>query len=107
METLFGEQSTWDGRDKENDGSFEILLAKAGLRCVVGAEETVIEALSRIGVYITTACGQGVCGICRTAVLHGEPDHRDYYLTLEEQAANDSLMPCCSRSRTAQLVLDL
>jgi vanillate monooxygenase ferredoxin subunit len=40
-------------------------------------------------------------------VLAGEPDHRDVYLTDEERAANDQLLPCCSRSRTPMLVLDL
>jgi len=42
-----------------------------------------------------------------TRVLEGEPDHRDSYLTEAEQAAGDQFMPCCSRSRTDLLVLDL
>jgi len=29
------------------------------------------------------------------------------YLTEEEQAANDQFTPCCSRSKTPVLVLDL
>jgi vanillate O-demethylase ferredoxin subunit len=29
------------------------------------------------------------------------------YLTPQEQAANDQFLPCCSRSRSACLVLDL
>jgi vanillate monooxygenase ferredoxin subunit len=45
--------------------------------------------------------------VCLTRVLAGEPDHRDVYLTDEERAANDQLLPCCSRSRTPMLVLDL
>jgi vanillate O-demethylase ferredoxin subunit len=40
-------------------------------------------------------------------VLEGVPDHKDSYLTPEEQAANDQFLPCCSRSKTPQLVLDL
>jgi len=32
---------------------------------------------------------------------------RGKYLTPEEQAANDQFLPCCSRAKTAQLVLDL
>jgi vanillate monooxygenase ferredoxin subunit len=35
------------------------------------------------------------------------PDHRDLYLTDEEHGRNDCFMPCCSRSRTPRLVLDL
>jgi vanillate O-demethylase ferredoxin subunit len=29
------------------------------------------------------------------------------YLTPEEQAANDQFTPCCSRAKTARLVLEL
>jgi len=35
------------------------------------------------------------------------PDHKDLYLTPEEQAANDQFTPCCSRAKTTMLVLDL
>jgi vanillate O-demethylase ferredoxin subunit len=40
-------------------------------------------------------------------VIEGVPDHRDMYLTPEEQAAGDQFLPCCSRSKTPLLVLDL
>jgi len=58
-------------------------------------------------VVVSTSCEQGVCGTCLTRVLEGRPDHRDLYLTPEEQAAGDQFLPCCSRSKTPQLVLDL
>jgi vanillate O-demethylase ferredoxin subunit len=48
-----------------------------------------------------------VCGTCLTRVIEGVPDHRDMYLTPEEQAANDQFLPCCSRSKSARLVLDI
>jgi vanillate O-demethylase ferredoxin subunit len=53
------------------------------------------------------SCEQGVCGTCLTRVKAGMPDHRDQYLLPEEQAANDQFLPCCSRSKSARLVLDL
>jgi vanillate O-demethylase ferredoxin subunit len=58
-------------------------------------------------VEIQTACEQGVCGTCLTRVIAGVPDHKDQYLTPEEQAANDQFLPCCSRAKTACLVLDI
>jgi len=39
-------------------------------------------------------------------VLEGVPDHREMYLTEEEQAANDQFTPCCSRAKTKLLLLD-
>jgi vanillate O-demethylase ferredoxin subunit len=40
-------------------------------------------------------------------VIEGTPDHRDQYLSKDEQAANNVIMVCCSGSRSARLVLDL
>ena len=89
------------------DGSFEVKLASSGKVVNVSKDKTVVEALKAAGIEVQTSCEQGVCGTCLTRVLEGEPDHRDMYLTTEEQAANDQFMPCCSRSITSMLVLDL
>jgi vanillate O-demethylase ferredoxin subunit len=90
-----------------HDASFEIQLASSGRVITVAKDQTVTQALSAAGVEVQTACEQGVCGTCLTRVLGGVPDHKDSYLTPEEQAANDQFTPCCSRAKTARLVLDL
>jgi vanillate monooxygenase ferredoxin subunit len=89
------------------DGGFEVKLASSGRIIPVAADQTVTHALEAAGVMVQTSCEQGVCGTCLTRVLEGQPDHRDMYLTPEEQAANDQFLPCCSRSKTPLLVLDL
>lgn len=94
-------------QDHTADGAFEVRLASSGQTWTVAAGRTVVEALREHGVEIMTSCEQGVCGTCLTRVLDGTPDHRDLYLTEEERAANDQFTPCCSRSRTPLLVLDL
>ena len=91
----------------DDDASFEVKLASSGRVVVVPKDKTVVQALAAIGVEIATSCEQGVCGTCLTRVLEGEPDHKDTYLTPEEQMANDQFTPCCSRSNSPQLVLDL
>lgn len=88
-------------------GAFEVCIASTGQRHVVAAGESVVEALSREGITIPVSCGMGVCGTCLTRVLDGVPDHRDMFLTLEEQARNDQFAPCCSRAHGASLTLDL
>jgi vanillate monooxygenase ferredoxin subunit len=40
-------------------------------------------------------------------VLEGTPEHRDLYLTPDQQAAGDQFTPCCSRAKSARLLLDL
>ncbi|MBB3176002.1 PDR/VanB family oxidoreductase [Variovorax sp. Sphag1AA] len=91
----------------DDDAAFEVKLASSGRVVKVEKDQTVVQALAAIGVEVQTSCEQGVCGTCLTRVLEGEPDHKDMYLTPEEQAANDQFTPCCSRSRSPLLVLDL
>jgi vanillate O-demethylase ferredoxin subunit len=91
----------------DSDASFEIKLASSGRLIMVPKDKTVTQALSEAGVEVQTSCEQGVCGTCLTRVIEGVPDHKDMYLTPEEQAANDQFTPCCSRSKTPVLVLDL
>ena len=87
--------------------AFEVKLASSGKTVAVPAEQTVAEALAAAGIEVPVSCGQGICGTCLVRVLEGEPDHRDLYLSPEEQARNDQFTPCCSRARSRTLVLDL
>lgn len=91
----------------EDDERFEIKIASSGQVVTVEKDQTVVQALSSAGIDILISCEQGICGTCVTGVLEGVPDHRDSYLTPEEQAANNQFTPCCSRSKTKQLVIDL
>ncbi|MGN6232471.1 MAG: PDR/VanB family oxidoreductase [Trinickia sp.] len=88
-------------------GAFQVKLSSTGRVIDVAPDVTVIAALAQAGVEVPTSCEQGVCGTCLTRVLSGEPDHRDVYLLDEEKSANDRFLPCCSRSKSPMLVLDL
>ena len=96
-----------DVAPQAGDESFEVLLASSGRIVVVPKDQSVVHALAAAGVEVQTSCEQGVCGTCITRVLAGTPDHRDLYFTPEEQAANDQFTPCCSRSKSPRLVLDI
>jgi vanillate O-demethylase ferredoxin subunit len=90
-----------------DDATFNVKLASSGKIVLVAKDKTVIQALAAAGIEVPTSCEQGVCGTCLTRVLEGEPDHKDAYLTPEEQEKNDQFLPCCSRSKSPLLVLDL
>ncbi|WP_342706389.1 PDR/VanB family oxidoreductase [Burkholderia arboris] len=96
-----------DARQTDRDGRFEVEIASSGRVIVVEKNESVVRALAKAGIAIETSCEQGVCGTCATRVLAGEPEHFDLCLTPDERAANDQFLPCCSRSKSARLVLDL
>lgn len=95
------------GAPRDSDEAFEVELASSGRVVVVPRGRSIVQALAEAGVEVMTSCEQGVCGTCLTRVAAGVPDHRDAYLTPEEQAANDQMLLCCSRAKSARLVLDL
>lgn len=86
---------------------FEALLQKSGIRVQVGENESLLEAMERMGVAANCLCRGGACGVCVAPVLAGEVEHRDHVLSASERASHKLLMPCVSRARTPQLVLDL
>ncbi len=88
-------------------GPFEVKLAKSGRSVTVPAGVPITKALAKAGIRIEVSCEQGVCGTCMCGVIEGVPDHRDNYFTDEEKAGNEQILPCCSRSKTRTLVLDL
>jgi vanillate monooxygenase ferredoxin subunit len=94
-------------QDTAGDRAFQVKLASSGAVYDVPADRTVVQALQQQGVEILVSCEQGVCGTCITRVLEGECDHRDLYFTDEEKAKHDQFTPCCSRAKSAVLVLDL
>jgi vanillate O-demethylase ferredoxin subunit len=89
------------------DTAFEVEIASTGQVIEIPAGQSVLHTLMFEGIDIPYACEEGVCGTCLTGVKSGVPEHRDLYLTPEEQASNKQFLPCCSRSVTPRLVLDL
>ena len=93
--------------DSSLDAGFSVKLASSGQVFDVPADRSVVQVLESHGIEIAVSCEQGICGTCLTRVLEGIPEHRDLFLTEQEQALNDQFTPCCSRAKTPLLVLDL
>jgi ferredoxin-NADP reductase len=89
------------------EGGYTVELAKSGQTFEIPEGRTILDILRDAGIAVNFSCEQGTCGACETKVLEGVPDHRDSLLSDEEQAANDTMMICCSGSKGARLVLDL
>lgn len=88
-------------------GGFSVTLARSGKTLFVPPGRSILEVIIEAGVAIEHSCTEGICGTCETKVLSGIPDHRDSVLSPSGQAANDTMMICCSGSKTPALVLDL
>lgn len=90
-----------------NNQPFTVEIPSTQAQFTIPADQTILEALEQEGIFIPNMCRQGICGICITNVLSGSIDHRDDYLTPDERAKNDAMLPCCSRAAAGHLVLDL
>jgi ferredoxin-NADP reductase/nitrite reductase/ring-hydroxylating ferredoxin subunit len=89
------------------DAAFKVVLAASGLTVAVAEDETIVQALERVGVPVATSCREGTCGTCETVLLEGQADHRDAFLSEPERAAQETVMICCSRAHGERLVLDV
>jgi ferredoxin-NADP reductase len=92
--------------DHEGDGPIEVTLAASDMELTVQPGESILEVVERAGVFVLSSCREGICGSCETAVISGEIEHRDEYLTQEEREAGEVMMICVSRAR-GPLELDL
>jgi phthalate 4,5-dioxygenase reductase subunit len=91
-------------RPPTKDQSFTVQLARTGRTVAVPAGVTILEALRDQGLVVPSSCESGTCGACRTPLLAGTPEHRDFVL---DEDAQDEIMICVSRARSEQLVLDI
>ncbi|MBH1973858.1 MAG: iron-sulfur cluster-binding domain-containing protein, partial [Rhodobacteraceae bacterium] len=89
------------------DQPFQVELHRSGRVFTVLAGQSIIDVLEAAGVDLIHDCRRGDCGICQTAVIAGEPDHRDVVLSPAERASGKVMQICVSRAKSARLVLDL
>lgn len=87
--------------------AFEVYCSASDRTVQIASDQSIATALNAAGIKVDVSCEQGICGTCITDVVEGEPDHRDQFLTDEEKQDNDQMALCCSRAKTARLVIDI
>jgi phthalate 4,5-dioxygenase reductase component len=87
------------------DRPFTVVLARSGDRIEVPAGVSILEAMRSRGHDAPSSCESGTCGTCRTRLVSGVADHRDFVLMDDEKDTN--VMLCVSRALTPELVIDL
>lgn len=87
---------------------FTVELVNSGKTITVGPTQSLLEAIEAAGVDAPYLCRGGACGQCETTVhkCDGTILHRDHWLTPEEHASNQKIMPCVSRFEGKTLVID-
>lgn len=87
------------------DKAFTVKLARKGITVPVPVGTTILDALRGAGIAVPSSCESGTCGSCRTGLLGGEADHRDF--VLDEDEYDKDIMICVSRAKTAELELNI
>ncbi len=105
--SLHLERFTAKAIDDAVDTEFTAVLARSGITITVPVGRSIFEAAQDNGVTVLGSCHEGICGTCETVIIEGEADHRDSVLNADEQAANETMMICVSRCRSAIITLDL
>ncbi|MDB5776657.1 MAG: phthalate 4,5-dioxygenase reductase subunit [Herbaspirillum sp.] len=89
----------------DGERAFKVRLARSGVTVDVPAGVSILGALRDRGIETPSSCESGTCGSCRTGMLSGVAEHRDFVLDDDEQGSE--IMICVSRARCDELVLDL
>jgi ferredoxin-NADP reductase/(2Fe-2S) ferredoxin len=88
--------------------NFKVVIASTNETLEVTPGKSILEVIKKAAIKVSSSCEGGVCGTCRTGLLHGEADHRDNVLTQAEKNAQTEIMVCVSRAKKGEkLILDL
>ena len=88
------------------EGGFVVELHRTGQTFTIPEGKTILQTLRDAGVDAPYSCEEGICGACQVTVVAGMPDHRDSILSEAEQRAGNTMLICCSGSKSARLVID-
>jgi vanillate O-demethylase ferredoxin subunit len=88
-----------------DDAEVFLHIQSTGKTVAVKQSESLIDALAKHGVDISTSCQSGLCGTCKTRFISGLVEHQDFILSDAEHM--EFFTPCVSHIKSGTLVLDL
>ena len=95
-----------DASLRQTNRAFDISLHSTGQTLHVDANTSMLEALRAQGIALRSSCESGTCGSCKTPLVSGACEHRDYVLSDEERQSH--VMVCVSRAAAGEhLVLGI
>ena len=92
---------------KTDSESFVVKLKRSNQEIPVRADQSILEALEDAGMDLAFSCRAGICRTCEVSVCSGTPEHLDIILNEDEKLANNTMLICVSRAKSAVIELDL
>jgi len=82
--------------EPESD-TYSVEFARSGVMITCRADETILDAAVAAGMRPVAACGQGMCGTCKTTMLSGEVDMQHNGGIRPKEIAQQKVLLCCSK----------
>jgi ferredoxin-NADP reductase len=79
---------------------FTLRFEPSGKTAEAGPQETVLAVAGRLGVPISYACADGICGTCRIAKLAGEVEMNHQGGIEDDEIAAGDILACCAYPRS-------
>ena len=76
-----------------------------GRKIAVPTDQSASDALVAAGVHVDVKCADGLCGVCKCAVISGDVEHRDYVLSKNQKEG--AMILCQSRAAQAGATLKI
>lgn len=80
---------------------YTVTVEPLGATVTCRADQPVLDACLRAGVWLPHSCTHGTCGTCKVEVLDGEVDHGDAspFALMDFERDDGRLLPCVARPR--------
>jgi phthalate 4,5-dioxygenase reductase subunit len=101
----FEDFGTSEQPQAQADRPFSVRLARSGRSIEVPCGTSILAVLRDAGIPAPASCESGTCGSCRTTLLGGCADHRDF--VLDESEHDSEIMICVSRAAGEVIEIDL
>ncbi|WKL18636.1 PDR/VanB family oxidoreductase [Comamonas testosteroni] len=101
----FEDFGTSEQPQEQADQPFTVRLARSGRSFEVPCGTSILTVLRDAGIPAPASCESGTCGSCRTTLLSGCADHRDF--VLDESEYDSEIMICVSRAKSSVIEIDL
>ncbi len=85
--------------------AFTLRLKKSGKELVIPADKAATDVLLENGVHVDVKCADGICGVCKCAVLSGDVEHRDFVLSKAQR--KNGMILCQSRAAQKDGIVEI
>ena len=87
--------------------AYQLTIEPLGVTVDVNEGQTMLDACLRAGVWLPHACGHGLCGTCKVAILEGEIAHNEASpFALMDFERDDGMTLACTATLSEDTIIE-